>query len=646
MLTHNIAPMTPYQEFIHQSRYARFRDDLGRRETWDETITRYLDFFEDHLARQHGYAVPQSLRSEIYEAILNQQVMPSMRAMMTAGEALRLENAAGFNCSYLAISEVRSFAELLYILMCGTGVGFSVERQFIADLPKVPDTLTRVSQKIVVGDSKLGWAEAYLDFLNHLYMGEICEVDYSEVRAAGERLKTFGGRASGPEPLRQLIEFTLKTFRNAHGRRLESIECHELCCKIGEIVVVGGVRRSALISLSNLSDQRMRDAKSGNWFEHKAHLALANNSTAYTERPEVGPFLEEWTALYRSQSGERGIFNRQGVQKKLIRLGRRNPNFAFGVNPCGEINLRSKQFCNLTEDVIRETDTITDIEQKTRIATILGTWQSTLTNYRFLSPEWTLNSEEERLLGVSMTGIFSNPLTCQSGPGLRERLTHFKNIAIDTNKTLAKDLGIPQSAAITTVKPSGTVSQLVNSPSGIHPDHAPFYIRRVRGDNKDPLTQFLIHSGIPAEPDVTKPESTTVFSFPMKSQSKVFRDKISAKEHLELVLDFNTAWSEHAVSCTISVRENEWPSIGGWVFDNFDNVCGLSFLPFFEGDSVYPQMPYETISEETYKESVSKMPTDIDWTILATYDQGKDNTTGTQTLACTGSSCEIVNITN
>lgn len=945
--------MKPYSQFIHKSRYARFRDDLGRRETWEETIARYLDYFQQDLDERHGYSMSQSLRSELYDAIHGLDVMPSMRAMMTAGEAARRCNVGIYNCSYAAIDSVRTFAEILYILMCGTGVGFSVERQNVTKLPAVPDVLSKTGKTIVVGDSKQGWAEAYLEFMNELYAGNICNIDYSEIRPAGARLMTFGGRSSGPEPLRELFEFTVQIFHSARGRKLNSLECHSLCCKIGEIVVVGGVRRSALISLSNLSDQRMRDAKSGNWWMESPYMALANNSVAYTEKPEVGSFMDEWSSLYRSRSGERGIFNRQGAIRKITASGRRDPRFEFGTNPCvtgdtpiltshgyqairdcvgtdvsvwngnewslvtpfstgenelvtisfsdgtsltctpyhkfilqdhgrgnhyrkearelkegdklakfnmpildgdqtyngnaysqgfysgdgnanlnhswvyipkmvctdrlvgsvgditrwgratwkhgemlpksfvpmhgtleykaewiaglfdadgtvvrdngvslqltsvdvdflnhvrlmlttmgvqakvspdsrgvhecmgyearptyrllinqtdtqtlvgkcgvvfsrldvpvqdvqrdarrfvtvlsvenldrteetfcftepknnsgtfagivtgncGEIILRSKQFCNLTEAVVRPDDTESSLAEKIRLASILGTFQSTQTTYQFLSDEWKTNSESERLLGVSLTGIFNSPMMSEHGPDLRARLARLKSVAISANVDMAHQIGIPVSTAITTTKPSGTVSQLVDCPSGIHPSHAPHYIRRVRGDNKDPLTAFMRDAGIPCEPAVGKEDTTSVFSFPVESHSSKYREDVTAIDHLQLIRDYNVAWSEHAVSCTVSVREHEWPSVGGWVFDHFDDLAGVSFLPFFEGDTVYPQMPYETITKEKYEELMKDMPEEIPWDILATYEKGKDHTKGSQELACTAGGCEIV----
>lgn len=636
---------TDYQSYIHKSRYARFVDEKGRREHWDETVARYFDFFAEELEEHHGYKPSQSLRSELESAVLGLHIMPSMRSLMTAGEALRRENVAGYNCSYVPIDRPKAFAEVLYVLMCGTGVGFSVERQEISKLPNVPESFDRTAFDIMVGDSKLGWAEAYYTLIMCLYAGTIPNIDYSLIRPAGERLKVFGGRASGPDPLRDLFEFTIRTFRHAAGRKLNSLEVHEIVCKTGEIVVVGGVRRSALISLSNLSDQRMRDAKSGQWWVEKPYLALSNNSVAYTETPEVGQFMDEWAALYRSRSGERGIFNREGAINKILRLGRRDHRHDFGLNPCGEILLRPRGFCNLTEAVVRQSDGLGDLKDKVRLASILGTWQSTLTRFSFIEPEWRRNCEEERLLGVSLTGIYDNAIM-RGDSGLDKlaaNLEKLKAAAIKANRLEAHDIGINPSVAVTTVKPSGTVSQLVNSPSGIHQGHAPYYIRRVTGDNKDPITTFMSDAGIPNEPHAAKPQQMTVFSFPVKlGEDTVTRDQVTAIQHLELVRIYNTHWSEHAVSCTISVKENEWPTVGGWVFDHFDDIAGLSFLPHFEGDSSYTQMPYETISRDRYEEMVSIMPKAIDWSDLGFYEKGIDTVTGTREFACTGNSCEIV----
>jgi len=636
---------TDYQNYIAKSRYARFRDDLGRREHWHETVGRYFDFFEAELAEHNGYTVTQSLRSELEDAVLNLAIMPSMRALMTAGEALKRENIAGFNCSYLPIDRPRAFAEALYVLLCGTGVGFSCERQEIANLPEVPADFSKVAYEIVVGDSKMGWADAFEQLINHLYAGRLPTIDYSQVRPAGERLKVFGGRASGPDPLRDLFEFTIRMFRHAAGRRLNSLEVHELVCKTGEIVVVGGVRRSALISLSNLSDQRMRDAKSGSWWSDKPHLALANNSVAYTEKPEVGQFMDEWSSLYRSRSGERGIFNRDGAVHKILKLGRRDHRFNFGLNPCGEILLRPRGLCNLTEGIVRDTDSVSELKEKARLAAILGTWQSTLTRYNFVEPEWTKNAEDERLLGVSWTGIYDNAFM-RGDNGLSKlgsALEKMKSTVVKTNRLTAYDLNINPSAATTCGKPSGTVSQLVNCPSGIHQGHAEYYIRRVTGDSSDPITAFMSDAGIPNEPHAAKPQQMTVFSFPVKlGAGTVTRDGVTAIEHLELVKTYNQHWAEHNMSCTISVKENEWPSVGGWVFDHFDDMVGLSFLPHFEGDSTYTQMPYETITKEQYDTMLAAMPADIDWGDLSFYEKGIDTVTGTREFACVGNACEIV----
>ncbi len=634
-----------YQSFIHKSRYARYIESEGRRENWDETVTRYFDYFEGDLEEHHGYKVSQSLRSELMDAVGSLNIMPSMRALMTAGEAARRENLSTFNCSYLPLDRVKSFADMLYILMCGTGVGFSVERQVIKCLPELPEEFTATGDMIVVEDSKRGWAQAYLELLEGLYAGRQRPWDVSNVRPAGARLRTFGGRASGPGPLVALFEFTIRVLRNAKGRRLNSLECHELATKIGEIVVVGGVRRSAEISLSNLSDHRMRDAKSGNWWADKPHLALANNSVAYTEKPEVGTFMEEWLSLYKSKSGERGIFNRYGAVEKIHRLGRRDHRFEFGTNPCGEIILRPRGLCNLTEAVVRDSDGKGDLKDKIRLAAILGTWQSTQTRYCFVDPEWQQNSEQERLLGVSLTGIYDNPLM-RGDLGLDKLgvfLNNAKAVAVKANRLEAIEIGIPQSAAITTVKPSGTVSQLVNSPSGIHQGHAPHYIRRVSNDNKDPITQFMADCGIPNEPHASKPQEMTVFSFPIAlgADTKT-RDDVTALDHLELVRCYNLNWSEHAVSCTISVMEHEWPEVGAWVYKNFDDLAGVSFLPHFEGDSTYTQMPYETVDAGTYAAMVERMPPAISWPALAGYEAGVDSVNGTREFACVGNTCEIV----
>lgn len=636
---------TAFQTYIHASRYARYVDARGRRETWDETVDRYFDYFSADMEEHHGYTPSLDLISELRDAVLNLHVMPSMRALMTAGEAARRENLAVYNCAFVPIDRVKSFADALYILMCGTGVGFSVERQVIKNLPDVPSSLSKTDYTVVVGDSKEGWAQAYLEVLTQLYSGNIPRIDVSNVRPAGARLKVFGGRASGPQPLVDLFEFVTRTFTNAAGRKLNSLEVHEIVTKTGEIVVVGGVRRSAEISLSNLSDLRMRDAKSGNWFDEKPHLALANNSVAYTEKPEVGAFMEEWMSLYKSRSGERGIFNRYGAVNKILKLGRRDHNYEFGTNPCAEIILRPRGLCNLTEAVVRDNDSANDLREKVRLASILGTWQSTQTRFNFVDPEWARNAQEERLLGVSLTGIFDNNLM-RGGMGLdylAAELQGMKQHVIQANRLEAHAIGINPSVATTTVKPSGTVSKLVNSPSGIHPDQAEFYIQRVTGDNKDPITQFMADSGIPSEPHAAKPQQMTVFSFPIKmGKGTVTKDHVSAIDHLELVKTYNLHWSEHAVSCTISIREHEWPAVGGWVYDHFDDLAGVSFLPHFVGSTTYKQIPQEPITEAEYVKMMESMPETIDWTELASYEKGEDTVTSTREFACVGNMCEII----
>ncbi len=634
---------TEYQSFIHMSRYSRWLEEEGRRETWSETVGRLISYFKNHMSTNYKGVIKNKEWDEIEEAILSLEVMPSMRALMTAGGALDRENIAGYNCSYIPIDSPRAFDEVLYILMNGTGVGFSVERQYADKLPTIPDQEFENTDDVVsVADSKEGWARAFRDLISYLYTGRIPKVSVTKVRPAGARLKTFGGRASGPQPLVDLFDFTISKFKGARGRKLSSMECHDIVCKTGEVVVVGGVRRSALISLSNLSDQRIRAAKKGEWWNDNPQRALANNSVAYTEKPDAGVFMKEWLSLYESKSGERGIFNRVSAQKKASENGRRDADWDFGTNPCSEIILRPNQFCNLTEVVCRSIDTAKTLKNKIRIATILGTIQSTFTNFGYLRKRWQNNTEEERLLGVSLTGIMDCPELNGSFSGVGVTLKHLKNHAIETNKELAKKLGIPQSTAITCVKPSGTVSQLVDSASGIHARHNPYYIRTVRGDNKDPLTEFMKASGIPNEPDVMKPEHTTIFSFPMKApEGSVCRKDITALEQLDIWKEYAQHWCEHKPSVTISVKEEEWISVGAWCWENFEHVSGISFLPF--SDYTYQQAPYQDIDEKTYKKLAKAMPTNIDWNKLQEFET-EDNTKGSQQLACTAGVCELVDI--
>jgi len=632
---------TSYQEFIHLSRYSRWLEDEGRRETWEETIGRYFNFFTEHLDETCNYKLPKKLREELEEAVLSQRVMPSMRCLMTAGEALKRENIAGYNCSYIAVDKPSSFDEILYVLMNGTGVGFSVERQHISQMPAVADEFHNTDTTIVVGDSKLGWAKAMKELVGLLYAGQVPQWDVSKVRPSGAPLKTFGGRASGPEPLENLFTFCVETFKLAAGRKLTSVECHDIVCKIAEIVVVGGVRRSALISLSNLSDDRMRHAKAGQWWNDHGQRALANNSAAYAEKPDIGIFMDEWKALYDSKSGERGIFNRQSANMMAEKSGRREVgDHEFGTNPCSEIILRSREFCNLSEVVVRASDTRESLLEKVRLATILGTFQSSLVNFKYISKGWKKNCEEERLLGVSMTGIMDNKFTNGKIGDLPSLLEELKAEAVKVNAEMAKKLGINQSVAITCVKPSGTVSQLVDAASGIHARHNPYYIRTVRGDKKDPLTMFMVDKGFPVEDDQMNPSHTSVFSFPVKvDKGAVFRQDMSAIEQLEMWLVYQKHWCEHKPSVTISVKENEWMEVGAWVYANFDYMSGVSFLPFSE--HTYKQAPYQDCDESEYKEMLSQMPKDINWGDLAEYE-ASDMTIGSQELACAAGNCEIV----
>ena len=630
----NILP-TDYQAFIHTSRYARWLEEENRRETWPETVDRYITNVVSPVIQD------KTIIQELEESILNLSVMPSMRALMTAGEALRRDNTAGYNCSYLPVDDPKAFDEAMYILLCGTGVGFSVERQYVQKLPEIPE-LSDSETTVVVKDSKEGWAKGLRQILALLWSGEIPKWDVSQVRPAGSRLKTFGGRASGPGPLIDLFNFTINTFKSAQNRKLSSIECHDLMCYIGQIVVVGGVRRSAMISLSNLSDDRMRHAKSGNWWETAGHRALANNSVCYTEKPDSETFMREWLALVESKSGERGVFNRQACKVLAERSGRRDSNHEFGTNPCSEISLRPYQFCNLTEVVVRSTDTIESLAYKVRLATILGTIQSTYTKFPYLRKIWQKNTEEERLLGVSLTGIMDNPLMTSSNKGLSKTLSHLRQEAVRTNEVWSEILGIEQSAAITCCKPSGTVSQLVDSASGIHARHSQYYTRTVRGDNKDPLTEFMKSQGIPFEPCVMKPDSTTVFSFPVQSPpNSVTRNDMTAIEQLDMWLLYQRHWTEHKPSVTITVHDDEWMDVGAFVYRNFDEMSGVSFLP--HSDHTYRQAPYQETTEEDYEILLLCMPNKIDWSKLSEYE-AEDTTKSSQTFACTGEVCEIVDI--
>ena len=629
---------TDYQAFIHTSRYARWLEEENRREGWGETVNRYMDnIVTPLLSEEKDWKVYEDIR----DAVTSLQIMPSMRAMMTAGPAAARDNTCMYNCSYLHVDHPHAFDEAMFILLCGTGVGFSVERQFVSKLPEVPP-LFDSDTTIVVKDSKEGWAKSYRQLLALLWAGEIPKWDVSKVRPAGARLKTFGGRASGPGPLVDLFNFTVQTFKAAQGRKLSSIECHDLMCFIGQIVVVGGVRRSAMISLSNLSDDRMRHAKSGQWWNEASYRALANNSVSYTEKPDMETFMREWLSLVESKSGERGVFNRQASKKQAEKYGRRDPNHDFGTNPCSEIILRSGQVCNLTEVVVRATDTLETLAEKVRLATILGTIQSTYTKFPYLRKMWQRNTEEERLLGVSLTGVMDNPLMTLKNKGLDETLSYLRKVAVDTNAEWADRLGINVSTAISCNKPSGTVSQLVDSASGIHARHNDYYVRTVRGDNNDPLTEMMKDQGIPAEPCVFNPETTTVFSFPVQSPpNAVTRNDMSAIEQLETWLAYQRHWCEHKPSVTCTVRDTEWMAVGAFVYEHFDEMSGVSFLP--HSDHTYQQAPYQDCNKEEYEALLSKMPEKIDWSKLSSYEK-EDSTSSSQAFACTGDSCEIVDI--
>ena len=634
--TNQVTLPNDYQSFIHRSRYSKWLNDFGRRESWAETVDRYMDNIV------HPVTDDVLLREEIRQEFISTGITPSMRSVMTAGKASKRDNTCMYNCAYTAVDNILAFDESMFILLCGTGVGFSVERQYVSKLPVVPDEFIKREDSIVVADSKEGWAKALRKLIKALYAGELSNWDTSGVRPAGAKLKTFGGRASGPAPLIDLFNFVTAVFINAKGRKLSSLECHDIMCKIGEVVVVGGVRRSAMISLSNLSDDRMRHAKSGSWWENNPQRALANNSVCYTEKPDAMSFMREWTSLVESGSGERGVFNREASVKQAGKNGRRKVDYEFGTNPCSEIILRPNQFCNLSEVVVRKEDTFDDLKRKVRLATILGTIQSTYTHFPYLRKVWKDNTDEERLLGVSLTGIMDSLLTNGSIDMLPELLAELKQVAVDTNKEWSDKLGIPQSTAITCVKPSGTVSQLVDSASGIHARHSEYYIRTVRGDNKDPVTQFMKDQGIPNEPDVMKPDATTVFSFPQKSpEGAITRNDMTAVQQLELWLTYQRHWCEHKPSVTVTVRDEEWLEVGAYVYKHFDEMSGVSFLP--HSDHTYQQAPYQECTEADYNDMMLTMPESIDWSLLSSYES-EDNTVGTQTFACVGS-CEIVDLT-
>lgn len=634
---------TDYQSFIHQSRYSRWLSEEGRRETWEETVNRLLRFYVDFLEKHHNYKIPNKLLTDLYVSIVTMGVMPSMRALMTAGPALDRNHIAAYNCAYLPVDSPRSFDECLFILLHGTGVGFSVERQYVDQLPPVPDTVEKTETTIIVMDSKEGWFRAFKELINLLYAGMHPNWDMSRVRPAGAKLKTFGGRASGPAPLDKLFRFTSDLFKGAQGRRLTSVECHDLMCQVAAAVIVGGVRRSALISLSNLGDDRMRHAKTGDWYVTNPQRSYANNSVCYTSGMDTGSFLREWSSLYDSKSGERGIFNRKAAQNQAAKYGRRDVDIDYGTNPCSEIILRPKQFCNLSEVVVRHDDTVETLLKKIELATILGTVQSCFTDFKGLGRNWKRNTEEERLLGVSLTGILDNHMLSNStDDNLPDILNTLREHAVSVNKKYAELLDIEESTAITCVKPSGTVSQLVDAASGIHPRHSKYYVRTVRADKKDPLTVFMTEAGVPFEDEIHNPESTVVFSFPVKApDGAITREDMTAVEHLELWKIYADHWCEHKPSITVSVREDEWMEVGAFVYRNFDTMSGVSFLPM--SDHIYAQAPYTECTESEYLLLLEKMPRDVNWSDLAKYEND-DSTHGSQTLNCTGDYCEVVDI--
>ena len=633
---------TYYQQFIAKSRYARWLKKEKRRERWDETVARYFDWFDNFLEKNHNGKLTKSERKELEDAVLNLEVMPSMRALMTAGKALTRNGIAAYNCAFIPVDSVRAFDETLLILMHGTGVGFSVERQYVNKLPEVPEDIEWCDNLIVVEDSKEGWQKGLATLVTSLYNGLIPKWNLDKVRPAGARLDTFGGRASGPDPLNDLFWFVINIFQKARGRKLSSLECHDIMCKIGEVVVVGGVRRSAMISFSNLSDDRMRHAKNGQWWTTDGQRALANNSAAYTEKPSSEAFLREWLALVESKSGERGIFNVEACVKQAMKNGRRVVNMDLRSNPCCEILLKMFQFCNLTSVTIRWDDSLDNIRRKARVAAILGTMQACITNFKGLRRKWKRVTEEERLLGVSLTGIMDHKFMRTQQEATALFLEELKQLVVDTNKEWAERFGIKQSTATTCVKPEGNSSQLRDCSSGIHTRFSQWFIRTVRADNKDPLTQLLKDQGVPWEPDVTKPDSTTVFSFPMQSpETSLFANDLTAIEQLEIWKFYQTHWCEHKPSATIYVREHEWIEVGAWVYKHFDEMTGVSFLP--KSDHVYRQAPYQEITAEEFLEWIKKMPKSIDWDKLSEYED-EDNTIGMQTLACTGSSCEMVDL--
>ena len=625
----------PLGEFIYYRTYSRWIDDEGRRETWVETVDRYINFMRENL----GKRLSDKEYSEVRQAILSHEAMPSMRLLQFAGKAARTTNVCAYNCSFIAPTKLEDFAEIMYISMCGTGAGFSVESQYIQQLPVIKRQSGKLRHVHVIDDSKEGWCDALTLGLKTWYAGEDVQFDYSRLRPAGARLKTMGGKSSGPDPLRELLTFARATVLKRQGRRLTNLDAHDIICKIGEIVVAGGVRRSALISLSDLDDVEMRDAKKGQFYITEPQRSLANNSAVYNEKPGAEEFMREWLALMESHSGERGIFNRGGLretfpERRTKMLEERIDT--IGTNPCGEILLQPKQFCNLSEIVARAEDTPGSLMRKMKIATLLGTYQSTLTNFPYLSREWKEHCEEERLLGVSITGQWDSPAVRKP-----EMLKKLRDAAVVYNREYAKRFTVSPSTCITCTKPSGTLSQMVDCASGMHPRHAPYYIRRVRIASTDALFQMLRDQGVPYHPEVgqnMETATTFVIDFPVKApDAAIFRDQVPALELLEYWKDVKENYTEHNPSVTISVGDDEWLKTGNWVYENWKIVGGLSFLP--RSNHVYKLAPYEEIDEKAYHELLERFA-HVDFSKIVTYER-EDGTENKRELACASGTCEV-----
>jgi ribonucleoside-diphosphate reductase alpha chain len=637
--------MSLYQQVIFKTRYARWVEEEGRRENWDETVKRYCDYFEDHLKEKHSHKIPRKVLKEVYDSIYNLEVMPSMRTLMTSGKALESAEVANYNCAFLVVDAVRAFSEHMYVLMCGAGSGFSVERRFTEKLPEVPEELHPSDTTIIVADSRKGWCAAYNQYLNLLFAGNIAKVNVDKVRKEGTRLKTFGGYASGPGPLLDLFKHTEEIFRGAQGRQLRPIEVFSIMCYIAQIVVVGGVRRSATIALFDKDDIEMRTAKSGYWFNDpkRKHYAMANISAVFETKPAAAEFMDIWRDLVASKAGEPGILNRKALWEGAEAIGRATryedgSRIPYGVNPCSEIVLQPYSFCNLTGAAIRPEDTLEDIKKKVRVATIIGTWQATVTDFDYLRKVWQSNVEDERLLGVCLAGIMDHPVLSQTTEESARWENELRELAWEVNKSIAEDIGINTTASVTAIKPAGNSGELYDVASGIHPRYAPYYIRSIRQSNGDPMTEFLKATGIPHEVSVQNARDS-IFYFPVKSpEGAICAKDRTAIQQLEHWLHMKRNYATHTISATVYVREHEWIAVGAWVYDNFNEVTGLSFLPY--DDHIYQQAPYTPCSAEDYEKARGKMPEEIDWSLLKHFEQS-DSTTVSQEFACTGGSCAL-----